>query len=478
MDAYGSVVVRNALRTRLKKIDWMDGGNLWDYYTQTEMPFTRVLWNMERRGFQLCTGHLKTQIAPIQERIADIKHKIMKEVGWLPNLKSANQLRKLFFEQLKYTPVKKTKPGKTGVSNPSTDESVLKVWMAKGCPVSRLILDHRELTKVHDTYIMGMLKRVDPGHKLHTTLTQHVAATGRLSSTDPNLQNLPKASDDDEFLIRAAFIPEFGKALVCLDYDQIEMKIMAHFSQDPKMIEAILQGMDLHCFTVSQVAKIDYEEVYQAKKAKDAGTANEAQKRLVELRNIMKTTGFGILYGIGRNRLAIQLAAQLKKEVTKEEAQKYIDGYLGTFLGVKQHIKDIKEECRINGFVRTIAGRYRRLPTIHAIGGESDDDEINARALVGQAERQAVNVGIQGSAADIAKQAMLIAEYDEELASYGAEMLLQVHDELLFQCNDHPDDVAGTLARAKEIMENTGYQLAVPLTAAGGWGYSWAQAKH
>lgn len=482
MDAFASVLVHDALAERLEYIPFSNDGkrNLLDYFNEVEAPYTRVLWNMERRGFQIYTGHLKTLAGPIVRELADIEADLAGEVGRPINPKSSYQLRELFFDELGYTPLSHTKPGKkTGVSSPQTDERFLKHHAADGCKISKLLLRHRKLIKIYGTYVQGMLLRVDKDARLHTTLNQHVTVTGRLSSSKPNLQNIPTQTEDDPWLIRAAFGAYPGRRLVVLDYDQLEMKIMAHFSKDAKMIEAILTGQDLHCFTVAMMANIPYEQVMAAKKAKDRGEPiTDQQKHLLMLRHVMKRTGFGILYGIGRNKLAAQLSEQLKKLVTPKEAQGYIDGYLGVYKGVKQHILDIHEECRRTECVRTISGRYRRLPTINVIGGAEDDDDINASKIVAQAERQAQNTEIQGSAADICKAAMIIAEYDPQLHSLGAQMEMQIHDELIFSCADDDEVADAVIKRAKEIMEHPGIEMLVPLTAAGGSGLSWLAAKH
>lgn len=479
LDPYASVRIRNHLKAKLQAEMIREGYSLWDHYLLWEVPFTRVLWNCERRGFMIGTGHLRGQMGPMEREMAEIEAEISRMAGWAVNTNSVPQLRRLLFEQVGHKPTKMTDGGKSGIKLPSTDEEVLTALAEGGCPYSQKIMAHRKLAKIYGTYIVGMLEKVDLENRIHTTLNQGGTVTGRLSSRDPNLQNIPRPGTDI-FKIREAFTASCGKRLVVLDYDQLEMKLMAHFSQDAKMIDAILSGKDLHCFTVSLMFGIAYDEVVAAKKASGKKKLEELTDRellLVNYRQAAKAIGFGLIYGIGAKKLAVQLTEETGKEVTVEQAKFYIDNYFKVFPGVKAFIRGTHAYCQQTEYVQTMMGRFRRLPGINARGGSRDDDD--GKGTAAEAKRQSVNTIIQGTAADIAKAAMLRVENDPELKSYGAEMLLQIHDELIFEIDDSDELAKKTLGRAKQIMEDpfNGYKLMVPLTVGGSSGYNWAEAK-
>lgn len=474
LDAYASHRVRDYLKERLADEPIRREWSLWDHFRTWETIFTRVLWSMERRGFSICTGHLRTQKGPMEKAMLDTEGEIARMAGWLININSTKQLRQLFFEQLGYQPTKMTDGGTTGNKQPSTDEEVLNSFADAGCPYSKLILEHRKIAKVYGTYIEGLLGWVDPELRIHTTLKQGGTVTGRLSSAEPNLQNIPRA-DGDKFRIREAFIATPGKRLVIADYDQLEMKLMAHFSGDQKMCDAINGGMDLHCYTVSLMFGVEYDEVYAAKKAKNP---TPEQVWLKGLRQIAKAIGFGLIYGIGPMKLAMQLSEELKRVVTKEEAQANINRYFAIFSGVQAFIKKTHAYCHQTEFVQTILGRKRRLPQINAKGGTSQDE--NATGVVAEARRQSVNSIIQGTASDVAKAAMIRSEFDDTLRGLGAQLLLQIHDELIFEVDDVPEKIEAVKIRVKEIMEapfGDSFKLNVPLTTEAHDGYTWIDAK-
>jgi DNA polymerase-1 len=477
LDPYASVLVRNFLQQKLCSIYAREGWTLWNHYEQWELPFTRTLWNCERRGFMIGTGHLRAQITPMRQEMDRIEGEIAQLAGWTVNVNSPKQLQRLLFDQIRHKPIKMTDGGKSGIKLPSTDEEVLTILAEDGCPVSKKIMEFRKISKIYGTYIEGMLQWVDSGNRIHTTLNQGGTVTGRLSSSEPNLQNIPRPKTDI-YKIRGAFVAEIGKRLVVLDYDQLEMKLMAHFSGDPRMIEAILQGRDLHCFTVHLMSGIPYEDLKAAKDASDAKKElTTEQLYYLDLRQGAKNTGFGLIYGIGKKKLAIQLSDELKREVTEDEAQSNINKYYGVFPGVKMFIKGTHAYCQQTEYVQTLMGRFRRLPGVNARGGQRDDDD--GKGTAAEAKRQAVNTIIQGTAAEIAKAAMLRCDNDPELKSYSADLLLQIHDELIFEIPDDIDTARRVIHRAKQLMEDpfNGYQLAVPLTCGGGHGYSWVEAK-
>ena len=305
--------------------------------------------------------------------------------------------------------------------------------------------------------------------------------TGRLSSTDPNIQNIPRPGND-KFMLRHAFVADPGYILIVADYEQLEMRVMAHCSQDKNMLSAIRDGVDLHCYTVSRMFGVDYEEVISAKRA-DEPTVE--QKKLKELRQAAKAIGFGLIYGIGARKLGHNLTKDFGRLVTQQEAKNLMEKYFQVFEGTRFYIKNTKKECKESSlvvkdstipnsgagvpFVNTITGRFRRLP------------QINARNKFdsSQAERQSVNSIIQGTAADIAKFAMLKVNNDDLLKSLGIELLLQVHDELIFQCPDDPSIIERGKGRIKELMEHPfdGFELDVPIPTTCDYAYSWGDAK-
>jgi DNA polymerase-1 len=473
LDAYASFKVRDFLVARLVEDFIRPRYSYWQYYQDWEMDFTRVLWNMERRGFLLATGHLRSQLGPMTEEIEGLKQKLAQHVGHPVNPNSNPQLQRLFYEELGRTPTKYTKGGKSGVKKPSTDAEVLEAWKDEGCTVSKMILDCRSMVKSRGTYVEGPLELVDDNLRIHTQLKQHGTVTGRLASKEPNLMNLPRVASD-KYRIREAFVSPPGKILFVSDYEQLEMRIMAHFSQDARMLGAIRDGLDLHCFTVSLMYGVDYDEIIEAKKAKKAGLPlTDRQKTLMDWRQAAKAVGFGLIYGIGPVTLSLNLSSDIGRTVTLQEAQKMIRKYFDIFQGVQAFIKATHRNCKRTEFVRTLIGRKRRLPMINSKGGDSE------KGIAAMAKRQAVNSIIQGSAADIAKAAMIRCEFDQELRTLEAELLLQIHDELIFELPENIDTMNLVQKRVGTIMEEPfpGYPLSVPIPTEGNFGYTWADAK-
>jgi DNA polymerase-1 len=490
MDAFGSVYVRNYLKSKLEHIYMFPGLTLWDHFLTYEVPFTDVLWRMERRGFMIHTGHLMAQMGPMMTDMDKWEATIAELAGHPVNPNSTPQLQTLFFEDLKVPIIKWTDGGKSGIKKPSTDEEVLNeiagtMTDKTAGQIAVAILAFRSLSKTYGTYIEGLLRAVDGNLRIHSTLNQGGTVTGRISSSDPNLQNIPRP-DNDKFGLRTAFIAAPGKTLVVADYDQLEMKLMAHFSGDEKMIRAINEGLDLHCYTVHLMFGVPYEEAVAAKKCKDKSLLTDRMKELLLMRQAAKSIGFGLIYGIGAKKLGMQLTEEFNKNlppgatprvVDKKEAQYNINMYFNAFPGVKAFIEDTKRSCRRTEYVQTFLGRFRRLPEINARGNSGDDDNAGVAA---QAERQAVNTIIQGTAGDVAKVAMNQAEYDPELNELGAEMLLQIHDELIFEVDDVPEVVAATKKRVQAIMQNPwggDAPFRVPLTCEAKAAHCWSEAK-
>jgi len=478
LDAYNSHVLRMHFDELLSCIPihshYHPAKNLYDYYYTTEVPFTKLLWKLERRGITTDRGYLMEQSGPMVAEMESIKREFAKFTGRLLNLDSTADVGWFFFDHMKKVPIKMTKGGTSGVKKPSTDFDVLDTWAGQGDEWAQRLLRYRTIKKTHGNYVEGLQDWLDPYYRIHTTLNQTGAVTMRLSSSEPNLQNIPRVSED-RFHIREAFTHGPRMKLVIADYEQLEMRLMAHFSGDEKMIGAIRDGTDLHCLTVAEMYGIPYDDVMKAKKAEKA--VNEGKRdaplteREIELlfyRQAAKATGFGIIYGIGGAHLAANLTQELKRLVTEEEGFQLIKKWFGVFPGVKRFIDQGKLELWRVGYVETIVGRFRRFGDLN---GMSKKD-------ASQAERQAGNARVQGTASDIAKAAMLLCEHDPELNALGARLLLQIHDELIFECPE--ENVPAVKVRVKYLMENPfgpDLRLSVPLPVSCGSGDTWATAK-
>jgi DNA polymerase-1 len=465
LDAYNSTMVRHRFDEILdeESVGW---GSLKDYFYRVEVPFSKVLWKMERRGITTDKGYLMSQQGPMEARMEIISTEFNREFGDVINLKSTAHMRRFFFDHLKKDVIKETKGGTKGVKQPSTDAEVLEIWAGQGDPWAQKFLEYRGVAKIHGTYVSGLQQWLDANYRIHTSLNQVGTVTGRLSSSEPNLQNLPRP-DEDEFKIREAFIGGERKKLLVADYEQLEMRLMAHFSGDPKMIQTIIDGKDLHSFTTAEMEGIPYDDVAAAKKT-PKGLITAAIAELLLKRQNNKGTGFGIIYGIGGPKLAAKLTRETKKLITEQEGWGLIKRWLGVFPGVEDYIERTKLEMRNNGFVRVITGRKRRF---------GDVRNMNRRDAA-QSERQAVNSIIQGTAAEMAKMAMIMAEDDSELRACEAAMLLQVHDELVFEVPDDEAIQQRALKRVKEIMEHPlPYDLYVPTPVSAGIADTWASAK-
>lgn len=482
LDAYNSTVLRARFDELLEQQLLYEGMTNRQFFYSVEVPFTKLLWKLERRGVTIDAGFLKSMQGPMEQEMERIERDFARESGQLINLKSTNSIREFFFGHLKKDVIKQTKGGTTGVKQPSTDSEVLEQWAGEGDQWAQKLLTHRGISKIHGTYVTSLQDHIDHKYRIHTSLNQTGTVTGRLSSSEPNLQNIPRPGED-RFKIREAFIPGARQVLVVADYSQLEMRLMAHFSGDEKMIRAIWDGVDLHCLTVSEMHGIPYDEVIAAVKAEKQLKKNADKKEYGELgrplthreeellfmRQAAKATGFGIIYGIGGPRLAHNLTSMGSRIVTEEEGVMLINRWFGVFPQVREYIEATKHLLWRNGYVQTIMGRFRRFGDLRGMGKRDSS----------QAERQGGNAVIQGSAADIAKMSMLRAEHDTVMNSLNARLLLQIHDELIWECPEDDDTIKKVKVRVKEIMENPFGEnvLKVPLPVEVGHGYSWASAK-
>ena len=399
-----------------------------------EMPLVPVLAYMERNGVRINSETLKESSLHFTSRMQEIEKEVHQLAGMDFNIASPKQVGEVLFDKLKIvTKAKKTKTGQY-----VTSEEVLESLRGKHEIVGK-ILEHRGLKKLLGTYIDALPLLVNPKTgKIHTSFNQTVTATGRLSSSNPNLQNIPIRNEDGKE-IRKAFIPEEGCEFFSADYSQIELRIMAHLSGDKNMIEAFREGNDIHAATAAKIYKIAIEEVTREQRSK------------------AKTANFGIIYGISVFGLAERM------NVPRSEAKELIDGYFETYPHIKEYMDKSIAVARENGYIETIFGRKRFLPDINS----------HNAVVRGYAERNAINAPIQGSAADIIKVAMVKIYQRFMQENIRSKMILQVHDELNFSV--YPDEKEKVQQIVIEEMEKA-YAMQVPLRADCGWGNNWLEA--
>ena len=408
--------------------------SLWNLYKEVELPLSAILREIEQAGVRIDVAMLKQAETQLNDELQTLEKQIYVAAEATFNINSPKQVGEVLFDQLKLdTKAKKSKTGQY-----STSEEVLLALKPKH-PVVGLILEYRELKKLISTYISSLPNYINPATgKIHTTYNQTVTATGRLSSSNPNLQNLPIRSERGQ-LIRQAVIPDEGCMFLSADYSQIELRLMAHFSQDPHLVQAFISGQDVHAATAAKIFNIPIEEV-----SKD-------QRRQA------KTANFGIIYGISAFGLAQQL------DCSRSEAKALIDGYFAAFPGVIDYIERQKELARQQGFAVTLFGRKRYLPDI-----------LSHNATVRSfAERNAVNSPIQGTAADIIKMAMVTIHRRLKEEGLKAQMIMQVHDELNFNVPLNEVDKVREIVVSE--MQNV-VHLTVPLIADCGIGTNWLEA--
>ena len=424
---------RAALPHRLAKVDAeeLSRTGMTRLFREVEMPLLSVLADMERTGVAIDLDVFAELGARLRGDLEAVRDEIHKIAGAEVNLRSVPQMRALLFDQLALPVLKKTKTG------PSTDESVLAQLAAMGHDVPRLVLEHRELDKLDGTYVSVLPKLVDADGRIHTRFNQTVAATGRLSSSDPNLQNIPiRRSQGRE--IRKGFVAGPGHALVGADYSQIELRVMAHLSGDSAFVAAFRAERDIHRETAARIFGVDADEVTPT------------------MREQAKTINFATIYGQGPFALAQQLG------ISRTRASEFIEGYFERFAGVAAYVEEMRELARQRNYVETLIGRRRYIP------------EIRSRnpGMRGYGERTAANSPIQGSAADLIKVSMI--RLHRRLAGTAARMLLQVHDELLIEVPEAEVEDFALIVR--EEMEGA-VELDVPLRVDLGVGRSWYDCK-
>ena len=411
-------------------VERMEREELLKLYAQIELPLSGLLTRMEYEGIRIDTDYLMKLGTELSDRIGKLTKKLYEAAGEEFNLNSSKQLGVVLFEKLGLPVIKKTKTGY------STDAEVLDT-LAQDYDFVKDILEYRQLTKLNSTYIEGILKLVDPEtSKVHTTFNQTITATGRLSSTEPNLQNIPVKTEEGK-RIRKAFLPSKpGNVLVSADYSQIELRILAHMSKDPVLVQSFMDDEDIHRRTASEVFGVPMDEV------------------TTEQRRNAKAVNFGIVYGQTEFGLSKELG------ISRKEAKNYIESYFDRYSGVKEYIAKAIHEARETGFSTTMMGRKRYIKDINS-------KNFNLRSF---AERTAVNTPIQGTAADVIKMAMLQVQDNLIAHDFSAKMLLQVHDELIFEVP--PQEIASLIIVLRECMEHA-VELDVPLKIDVNVGFNW-----
>ncbi|MGH8280364.1 MAG: DNA polymerase I, partial [Gammaproteobacteria bacterium] len=402
-------------------------------FEDIEMPLVPVLLAMESNGVLLDTAQLEQQSREISTTLVKLGAQAQELAGQPFNLDSPRQLQTILFEKMQLPVLRKTPGGQ-----PSTAEDVLEE-LAADYPLPKLILEYRSLNKLKSTYTDRLPEQVNPATgRVHTSYHQAVAATGRLSSTDPNLQNIPARTPEGR-RIREAFIAPHGSKILSADYSQIELRIMAHLSGDAGLLAAFAKGMDIHRATAAEVFGVA------------PGAVSSEQRRAAKVIN------FGLIYGMSAFGLAKQLG------VERGAAQQYMDLYFTRYPGVKTFMDKMRALAHEQGYVETIFGRRLYLPDIRA-------HNVQTRQY---AERSAINAPMQGSAADIIKRAMIAVQHWLNTHRVPAKMILQVHDELVFEVEDHAVD---ELREHVVTLMGAAAELKVPLIAATGVGENWEEA--
>jgi DNA polymerase-1 len=406
-----------------------------------DLPLVPVLLDMEQAGVLIDTELLATMSEDLAARLMEIEDQVFQLVGQQFNINSPQQLGEVLFEQLK---LEAPRARKTRTGRGSVAADVLESMRGEH-PVIDLVLEHRQLSKLKGTYIDALPRLVNPETgRVHTSFNQVGAVSGRLASQDPNLQNIPIRTELGREVRRAFIVPE-GWLMIAADYSQVELRVVAHLCGDPGLRAAFAAGEDIHRATAAKVLGIPPEEVTP------------------DQRSFAKRVNFGLLYGMGARSLARQAG------IPMNEAQEFVKAYFNGFPNIKAFIEDTKRKARQDGYVETLLGRRRYFPILEATMRDN-----RTRVMQAQAEREAVNHPVQGSAADIMKLAMIDVHRKLAEGGYRARMLLQVHDELVLEAPE--DEVEQVSELVKATME-AAYELDPPLKADVGVGPNWTDAK-
>lgn len=405
-------------------------------FTEMEMPLIPVLADMEMAGISLDVDFLSKMSVELDVRLRKLEEQVYVAVGQQFNIRSTQQLSVALFERLKLPPPDRTR--RTTSGHYSTSAEVLDALQGKH-PVVGWVLEYRELAKLKSTYVDALPQQINPETgRVHTSYSQTATVTGRVSSSNPNLQNIPVRSDLGQ-QVRRAFVAAPGNALLAVDYSQVELRIVAHMSQDIAMLGAFCSGEDIHAATAAAIYDIPLEKIDKEK------------------RRAAKAINFGLIYGMSAFGLT------RSSELTLAEAEDFVKAYFEQFPGVKDYLDGIRQQAATQGYVETLLGRRRYFPTLKT--------ESNAQVRARE-EREAINAPIQGTAADIMKIAMLRLSAALREAGLSSQMLLQVHDELVLECRE--SELSQTAMLVQQVMENA-YELSVPLRTEARSGYNWRE---
>ena len=432
-DAETTLRLKPILETELKRFP-----KLWELFVNIEMPLISVLADMEMTGVALDKKFFAAFSVQLSERMADLEKKIYQAVGRTFNINSTQQLSSVLFDTLGLTPPDRGR--KTASGHYSTAAGVLEELIGKH-PVADMILEYREYSKLKSTYVDTLPAQIHPETgRVHTSYSQTGAVTGRLSSSDPNLQNIPTRTELGRY-VRRGFVAGKGNVFISLDYSQIELRIVAHMADDKAMLNAFRLGQDIHSATAAAIYNVALEAITK------------------EQRRHAKAINFGLIYGMSAFGLTRSTG------LTLAQSEEFVKEYFREFPGIKKYLDGIRRSAHETGYVETLLGRRRYFPALKST--------LN-QVLRNREEREAINAPIQGTAADILKIAMIRIPPELARAGLHGKMLLQVHDELVIECpHNEMDD---TVRVARDVMENA-YKLSIPLSTEARWGINWDELQ-
>ena len=456
LDAYATyhlcIALMDELKSMVINVDDPVYENLWEYFIKTEVPFTRVLYNMETNGIAASKEELLAQAPEMEQARLDIQKWFGKKTQKIfLNLNSTAEMGEVFFGTLGKKPISHTGEGK-----PQLNKASLDIWARGGCEYAIKFLEYRDLDKKLGTYITNLLGHINSDGRVHATFNQTGARTGRLSSSDPNMQNQPP-------YIRGAFKPAPGYRLLAADYAQLEMRVLAHFSGDETLIAAINGGQDVHTATAAKMYKVPYEAIMEARRKDDNDEPLLASdKELLQFRKGAKAINFGLMYGQGAGALSGTLKCSM------DEARSLIRQYFDAFPRITDYFKMAISKATEDGYSNTILGRRRQLPGIRS----------SIKSERAQAERRVKNSPIQGTAADITKLAMIKLYEDDFIHNLGVRLLLQIHDEVVMEVPENVVSNDDFNNRVKDLMMHPfRFDLAVPLETSSKYGTNWLECK-
>jgi DNA polymerase I len=425
---------------------------MWDYFEESEVPFTTILWKMEVEGIHADEARLLQEAPILEQKMLNVSKWFAKKTGQMDfNPGSDHAMRKLLFEDLDYRVIKTTDTGQ-----PSVDAETLKKYAQRGCEYCARKLEYSDADKKLGTYILNLLKSTSADGKVHTTFKQGGARTGRLASADPNMQNQPE-------FVRDTFLAPDGWLLYAPDYSQLEIRVLAHITQEPTLVNAINLGRDPHSATAAQMFGEDYDDVVAAKEKDDRGEdLNDHEKYLIKKRKAGKTLAFAILYGQGPRAMAATLG------ISVDEAKENLVAYFKALPEVANWFEEVIAQTKEDGYCTTLMGRRRYIWNLYSMYAGD----------ISEGERQSKNSVIQGSASDICKMAMINIWESDYIWNTGARMLLQVHDEIVFKVPEaYATDKVFNDEVTKLMAEPFVKNLIVPLGVSAKYGKNWAQAK-